>query len=50
MTLTCQVSPIYPDTEEEPLVRPEDVKEEVMRARGAGGQVSCQQASTMVLI
>lgn len=35
-----QVLPIYPDTPDELLVDPKDVKEDVMRARGAGGQVS----------
>lgn len=31
--------PIYPDTPDAPLVDPKDVKTEVMRSRGAGGQV-----------
>ena len=35
---SSKVFPIYADTEEEPLVDPKDVREEVMRARGAGGQ------------
>jgi peptide chain release factor 1 len=30
--------PIYPDVPEAPLVDPKDVKTEVMRSRGAGGQ------------
>lgn len=34
-----QVMPIYPDTPDAPLVDPKDVKTEVMRSRGAGGQV-----------
>jgi peptide chain release factor 1 len=29
---------MYPENPEEPLFDPKDVKEEVMRARGAGGQ------------
>jgi peptide chain release factor 1 len=36
--LTTQVLPIYPDTADAPLVDPKDVKSEVMRSRGAGGQ------------
>ena len=35
-----QVLPIYPETPDEPLYDPKDVKQEVMRARGPGGQVS----------
>jgi len=35
-----QVLPIYPDTPDAPLVEAKDVKTEVMRSRGAGGQVS----------
>ncbi|WWD09010.1 peptide chain release factor 1 [Kwoniella europaea PYCC6329] len=37
-TVAVVVLPIYPDTEESPLVDPKDVKIDVMRARGAGGQ------------
>ncbi|ORX34764.1 hypothetical protein BD324DRAFT_634864 [Kockovaella imperatae] len=37
-TVSVNVSPIYPDTAEEPLIDPKDVRQEVMRARGAGGQ------------
>lgn len=37
--LTVQVSPIYEDTDEEPLINPKDVREDVMRASGPGGQV-----------
>lgn len=33
-----QVLPMYPDTAEAPLVDPKDVRIDVMRARGAGGQ------------
>ncbi|BEJ13628.1 hypothetical protein CspHIS471_0308020 [Cutaneotrichosporon sp. HIS471] len=37
-TITIVVMPIYPDAPEAPLVDPKDVKSEVMRSRGAGGQ------------
>ncbi|WVR03514.1 peptide chain release factor 1 [Kwoniella sp. DSM 27419] len=37
-TVAVVVLPIYPDTEESPLADPKDVKIDVMRARGAGGQ------------
>ncbi|WRT63766.1 uncharacterized protein IL334_000691 [Kwoniella shivajii] len=37
-TVAVVVLPIYPDTEDAPLVDPKDVKIDVMRARGAGGQ------------
>ncbi|WVQ80265.1 hypothetical protein IAT38_002370 [Cryptococcus sp. DSM 104549] len=37
-TVAVIVLPIYPDTEDEPLVDPKDVRTDVMRARGAGGQ------------
>ncbi|OCF45153.1 peptide chain release factor 1 [Kwoniella heveanensis CBS 569] len=37
-TVAVIVLPIYPDTENAPLVDPKDVKIDVMRARGAGGQ------------
>jgi peptide chain release factor 1 len=37
--LIRQVLPIYPDTPDAPLVEAKDVKTEVMRSRGAGGQV-----------
>ncbi|OCF59567.1 peptide chain release factor 1 [Kwoniella mangroviensis CBS 10435] len=37
-TVAVVVLPIYSDTEESPLVDPKDVKIDVMRARGAGGQ------------
>ncbi|RSH80486.1 uncharacterized protein EHS24_009066 [Apiotrichum porosum] len=37
-TVACVVLPIYPDTADAPLVDPKDVKSEVMRSRGAGGQ------------
>lgn len=37
-TVTIVVMPIYPDAPEAPLVDPKDVKSEVMRSRGAGGQ------------
>nr|ODN93051.1 peptide chain release factor 1 [Cryptococcus depauperatus CBS 7855] len=37
-TVAVIVMPIYPDTVDTPLVDPKDVKIEVMRARGAGGQ------------
>lgn len=37
-TITVIVSPIFPDKPEEPLVDVKDVKTDVMRAGGAGGQ------------
>lgn len=37
-TVGIVVMPIYQDTGDTPLVDPKDVKTEVMRARGAGGQ------------
>ncbi|GMK56897.1 hypothetical protein CspeluHIS016_0307370 [Cutaneotrichosporon spelunceum] len=37
-TITVVVMPIFPDGPSAPLVDPKDVKSEVMRARGAGGQ------------
>ncbi|KAK4688876.1 peptide chain release factor 1, partial [Tremellales sp. Uapishka_1] len=37
-TVAVVVLPIYPDTPDAPLVDPKDVKTEVMRSRGAGGQ------------
>jgi peptide chain release factor 1 len=38
--LTNQVLPVIPEGAETELVDPKDVKMEVMRSRGAGGQVS----------
>ncbi|OXH38549.1 peptide chain release factor 1 [Cryptococcus neoformans] len=37
-TVAVIVLPMYPDTAEAPLVDPKDVRIDVMRARGAGGQ------------
>ncbi|WVQ93750.1 peptide chain release factor 1 [Kwoniella sp. CBS 9459] len=37
-TVAVIVLPIYPDSDDAPLVDPKDVKIDVMRARGAGGQ------------
>lgn len=37
-TITVIVNPIYPDEPEAPLVDPKDVRTDVMRAGGAGGQ------------
>ncbi|ODN76114.1 hypothetical protein L202_06046 [Cryptococcus amylolentus CBS 6039] len=37
-TVAVIVLPIYPDTAEAPLVDPKDVRTDVMRASGAGGQ------------
>lgn len=37
-TITVIVNPIYPDKPEAPLVDPKDVRTDVMRAGGAGGQ------------
>lgn len=33
-----KVLPVYPDTDGAPLVDPKDVRTDVMRSRGAGGQ------------
>lgn len=43
-TDSTKLLPIYPDTEDQPLFDVKDVKQEVMRARGAGGQVRCYSA------
>lgn len=45
-----QVLPIYPDTPDAPLVEAKDVKTEVMRSRGAGGQVSDFICCTRIIL